>query len=129
MELRDLVGLHILSGVHIGHEGESEAISFIFDGRAYRAVADGKDDFHSCMREIKKVSIKTIKNSFQGIQVFAHMCGRRIWGECPEILEVYDVKTARIVLAVGTDNTYDEYPMWVAEFMPENMSLNMEGEQ
>jgi hypothetical protein len=41
-----------------------------------------------------------------------------------DILDLIDVVTGKVVLSVGTGNTDDYYPYWVAEFTPENMGAN-----
>ena len=41
-----------------------------------------------------------------------------------DVLELLDCKTGKTVLEVGTENTGDYYPCFVANWSPENMACN-----
>jgi len=139
MELKDLTGLHKLTGVSFGSlEIEKEfsgketvnSIVIILDNKSYMAIENPDDGYRSSMREIIQLSkndgaIKVncevdVKNKFQAQRVFATM--RQ--GTNDEILDVYDVHTGKIVLAIGTSNYDDYYPCFIYEFVPENMLIN-----
>lgn len=130
VELSDLVGLHKLSGVDRetvkggGYYSDEDCEIFIFrlDRKTYVAQEDPEDGYRSCMDSIK-TSSDTIKNRFPSQAVFCKM-REKSHGEDNDVLEMYDVQTGKLVLAVGTGNTDDYYPYWVAEFYPENMFCN-----
>lgn len=132
MELKDLVGLHKLSGVDMSNEkikeewGDSfedcQVINFILDRKTYTAIEDPSDGYRSSMREIKQSKV-VVKNKFTPVQVMGIMRGKGDWHE-NDIIDFYDVKTGKVVLSVGTSNSDDYYPSFVAEFTPESMVIN-----
>ena len=131
MKLMDLVGLHKLSGVDRLNENielcgdefqDCEVLNFVLDNKTYTAIQDPQDGYRSSMKEIKISNAKVV-NIFCPQRV---MCIYRVQlgsHEC-DLLEMYDVHNGKLVLSVGTDNTDDYYPYWVASFYPENMSVN-----
>lgn len=132
MELKDLVGKHILSGVDMNSKsieaecGDSfedcQVINFVLDGVTYTAIEDPSDGYRSTMREIA-TSEKAVSNVFAGQEVLAKMRDNDEYEE-HDILDLVDVVTGKVVLSIGTGNTDDYYPYWVAEFTPENMGAN-----
>jgi hypothetical protein len=127
VELKDLVGLHMLSGVE-GHYGrwpelledtfrDSNAISFILDGVTYTAIEDPDDGWRSTMKAIL-VDIQNVSNTFQPVQVLCVM------DDDDPFIRVFDTKTQEVVLEVGTEWPDSYYPEFVARWYPENLSLN-----
>jgi len=125
MELKDLIGKHVLSGVDMSNKSigmyeddfeDCQVIDFVLDGKTYTAIEDPEDGYRSCMSEIKE-SEELVSNTFVGQEVVAKMRDN-------DVLELIDINTGKTVLAVGTGNTDDYYPYFVAEFTPENMSVN-----
>jgi len=60
MELKDLAGEHILTGVDFENETIEkycEAVNFILDNETYTAIQDPNDGYRSCMREIINSSL------------------------------------------------------------------------
>ncbi len=132
MELNDLVGAHILTGVDFESVNQEistyfykdcEIVNFVLDGETYTAVQDPDDGYRSCMGEIKK-SDAIVKNMFEPCKVFGAMRINDRYGRC-DIIDFSDAITSKIVLSVGTENLDDYYPMWIAEFTPENMASNV----
>lgn len=133
MELKDLVGLHKLSGVDMSNEkikeewGDSfedcQVVNFILDKKTYTAIEDPSDGYRSSMREIK-LSKVVIKNVFGPCKVMGVMRQRGRDDGDHDIIDFYDVKTGRVVLSVGTSYADNYYPSFVAEFMPESMAIN-----
>lgn len=135
MKLQDLVGEHELSGVDSGvlrvdnGYGGSYAASrllFVLDGVAYQAIEDEDDGYRSSMREIELASIGEVANRFTPVKVIGCYKQRRddpYSGQC-DILQLVDVVTGEVVLEVGTDNTDDYYPSFVADFRPQAMVSN-----
>jgi hypothetical protein len=129
VELEDLVGKHILSGVdreikpvELSKDWfeDCEVISFVLDGKTYTAIEDPEDGYRSNMREITLSEIK-VQNNFQGIKVMGKMRDSH-----EDIIEFYEISNGKLILAIGTGGFCD-YPYWVAEFNPQNMSINEEG--
>lgn len=126
MELKDLVGKHLLSGVDMGTGGlldedveYSNYIKFILDKVTYIAIEDPSDGYRSCMKEIR-ISPSSVTNTFTPIEVL---------GVLPElsnedILKLYDTQNGKLIIEVGTNNMDDYYPLFVGNFNPENMSIN-----
>ena len=128
--LDDLVGKHKLSGVDYNREvltnlydcvEECEVVNFILDGVTYTAVEDPENDYRSCMAEIG-ITDYEVKNTFEPVDVIA----RKRPPEPPyfydnDILEFIIPATGLMVLAVGTQDVSDYYPMWVAKWIPENL--------
>lgn len=129
MEVKDLVGLHKLSGVDMSNEkikeewGDSfedcQVINFILDKKTYTAIEDPSDGYRSSMREIK-LSKVVIKNVFKPVKVMGVM--RQDTSD--DVIDFFDVKTGKVVLSVGTEDLDDYYPGFVAFFNPENMAIN-----
>lgn len=136
-ELTDLVGLHLLDAVDFetvnfpAYEGasyteDSQTCRFRLDGVVYAAVEDPSDGYRSSMRELTIVPDAVLVNVFTPIQVLCSHRTKYAYGGEADVLEFIDVKTAKVVLEVGTDNTDDYYPSFVASFTPENMASNIE---
>lgn len=134
MELKDLLGKHLLSGVDISNEKIkseyheefeiSQCISFCLDGDIYTAIEDPNDGYRSSMKEIKK-SNHILKNTFEPQEVVATFKPDEGTEEHDSLMFI-DTTTGLIVLEVGTYNTNDFYPYFVASFTPENMSINQD---
>lgn len=131
MNLSDLVGEHILSGIEIGTM-EMEIygctaicnfIKFAIDGVTLLAMEDPDDGYRSYMRDLVIVE-EPCKIKLPDIRVCCTMCPD---GELykNEVLSFVDVLSGKEILAVGTENTDDYYPYCVLEWTPENMFCNM----
>lgn len=133
MELKELCGEHLLSGVDRDTKRVKESwgdgfencdsISFALDGVIYTAVEDPSDGYRSSMRELL-VGGEPIKNTFAPVLVIGRMREDGEYHEVNDVLELVDACTGKPVLCVGTGNTDDYYPYWVAEWSPENMACN-----
>jgi hypothetical protein len=137
VELKDLVGLHLLSGVDMSIESvdrwgdgdyfeDCQVVNFILDGICYTAIEDPTDDYRSCMRDIKQ-SDYVVSNTFEPIHVFGVMKPDCNCGES-EILILYDFATAKAILSIGTNRHDEYYPSWHCEYTPENMAINAIGQ-
>lgn len=132
MEVKDLVGLHKLSGVDMSHESiktlgdsfeDANVINFVLDKKTYTATEDPSDGYRSSMRDIVVTDFR-VRNTFPIIRVMGIMRANDTYGDENDVVDFYDVETAKVVLSVGTRNTDDYYPSFVAEFTPENMATN-----
>jgi len=132
MELKELTGEGILEGVDFSTEqvktwGNSfegcEACRFKLNGKTYTALEDPDDGYRSMMNELVEDSSHEIKNTFQGVGVICKM-RKDDESEAYDILDIIDKQTNKVILSVGTGNTEDYYPYFVANFSPESMSIN-----
>lgn len=134
VSLRDLVGLHMLSGVdfnttHVDNIDRSEAnvINFVLDGVTYSAIEDPNDGYRSSMEDIV-VATATVTNTFAPVQVMCVIRENNGWREYHDLLDCYDVKNGKRVLSVGTDRNDSYYPSFVSDFTPGNMHINDEAQ-
>jgi hypothetical protein len=126
MQLIDLVGEHVLTGVEFDTLPRNSCgdapnvVRFALDGKTYEASEDPSDGYRSMLAEIR-VAERAVATQFEPCQVVArYLDGDR------EVLELVDASTGKTVLAVGTENTDDYYPYYVANFTPEAMAVNAE---
>ena len=124
VELEDLVGEHLLDGCDDGVEGygSATAIRFRLDGVAYVAIENESDGYRSMLDKVIVQDGYVVKNTFPGHRVFGRL--RLTSDDSPEMLELVDLVTSKVVIAVGTDYSYDYYPCFVGSFAPENMAVN-----
>ncbi len=130
MELNDLVGKHVLSGVDMVTKPNNdnfwndscEVINFVLDSVTYTAVEDPEDGYRSCMRDIY-VSETEVVNNFPSQEVVGVMRQPSVYNK-HDVIDFIDTTTGKIVLSVGTTDIDDYYPGWVAVFTPENMAIN-----
>jgi hypothetical protein len=135
MELKDLVGLHELTGVELyatpakeewySSEPSCETISFVLDGKTYTAIEDPSDGYRSNMRDIVEGDFQ-VKNTFSPVKVMCsmHEAAPDDYARENDCLEMMDVVSGKIVLRVGTMNTDDYYPWWVGEWSPQHLAVN-----
>lgn len=128
MELKDLVGLHKLSGVDTATETvklyaeECNVVRFVLDGITYKAVEDPDDGYRSHCGELI-VCKEPITNNFPPQVVMAKMKDNQEYS-VNDTLQFIDVITGKTVLEIGTDNTDDYYPYCVMNWNPENLAIN-----
>jgi hypothetical protein len=132
MELKDLVGMHKLTGVDEdarvvkGWTGDDESVncfSFTLDEKTYSAIEDKDDGYRSNMKEI--VVTDKLSNTFAPIRVLASMQDKGQYdSKYNDILELRDVKNGKIILSVGTNHEDSYYPSFIASWVPENASVN-----
>lgn len=125
MNLLDLVGIHIMTGIETGtvkikgqwySKDNCNYVKFKLDGITYMAVEDPDDGYRSCCRDLEIVNEECkMRDDFHD----------SIGGtEENDILEFYDVGNNQMFMAVGTGNTNDYYPYFVFEYTPETLCCN-----
>lgn len=119
MTLNELVGKHTLDAVDFESTETANAIRFRLDGILYVATEDEEDGYRSCLRDIY-TSIDPAINAFEPIEVLAMIGVDRD----DNVLQLIDTSNGKLVLEVGTTEVSDYYPSFVANFIPENMSIN-----
>lgn len=131
VEFDCLIGEHVLDAVDSSTErvktwGDSfedaNVIRFRLDGKVYTAVEDPDDGYRSSMERLY-IADDPIKNVFPPCKVLVRKKADEAYGS-NDTLEMLDVVTGKVVLEVGTDNSDDYYPSFVAAFHPENMAVN-----
>lgn len=139
MELKDLVGNHILDAVNFSNEqvktwsGEfedCEVVRFRLNGQVFAVTEDPDDGYRSSMRDIALLDDVQMQNVFPPQAVVGRYQSERTpyddagYVNQTDILELVDARTGLVVLEVGTDNTGDYYPSFVSSFHPEAMACN-----
>jgi hypothetical protein len=131
-EFSSLVGAHALTGVSREtvrlprYEGDdsledAQALNFEIDGVVYSAIEDPGDGYRSSMRHLTIGAADVTR--FAPHRVVGSMRPRDEYGE-NDVLEFRDIITGGVVLAIGTSNSDDYYPSFVAEWNPENLAAN-----
>ena len=132
MELKDLVGVHVLDAVDRENEyvriyGDSfelcDVIRFRLDGVVYMAVEDPSDGYRSSMRSIESGDWP-MTNEFTPVLVFGRHEVKGRNGNENDVLELLDAATGKVVLSVGTECIDDYYPRFVCFFNPTAMVTN-----
>jgi len=132
LELKDLVGRHILTGCQYGtliekHDWWEETLNtldFILDGRVFSVIENPEDGYRSSMREIiENREGLVITNVFEPCEVI----GIIRTDESDDVIDFFDVVTGKIVISIGTTECDTYYPCFIAEFNPENMAINNKG--
>lgn len=136
MELSDLVGEHVLDAVDESNElvntygdyfEHANVIRFRLDGICYTATEDPNDGYRSSMNEIFVSDGKDMKNVFPPVHVVGRHRTEAEYGGVDDVLELIDVEDGEVILEVGTSNTDDYYPSFVACFRPGKMNINKQG--
>jgi hypothetical protein len=136
MELKDLVGRHTLDAVDFetqkipgwgGGFEDCNCIRFRVDGVVYIALEDPVDGYRSSMRELMIVDCK-MTNVFPEVKVLARHRTINEYHDIDNVLELIDERTGKVIVEVGTANTDDYYPYFVAKFHPEAMVINVKKE-
>lgn len=130
MEIKDLVGEHLLSGVDISTEPtkhklveSARVIRFVLDGITYKAIEDPDDGELSFLQELK-VTDEKIKNTFEPQKVIGKMKDNNTY-TANDTIQFIDVVTGKIVLEFGTDEVDHFYPYCVMNWSPENLACNV----
>lgn len=123
MELKDLVGKHLLDAIDFSNERfdeyeDSQVCRFRLDGKVYSAIEDPSDGYRSSMRELIVDKITKMDNHFSPVEVVAvHRTGN--YENEDDILELINISTGKVILEVGTVSVDDYYPTFIANFHPE----------
>lgn len=135
MELKDLVGIHMLDAVDYGQVDVRQSygsetvlcnmLRMRIDNVTYVCIENPDDGYRSSMRALRTLEPgeTPILNVFGYIIVECkHDVG--VADTTNDLLKVYDVENGKLILEVGTANTDDYYPYYVANWSPENMHIN-----
>jgi len=134
-ELKDLLGEHWLDAVDFSVVQVTEyderlidasAIRFRLDGVAYTVVEDPDDGYRTTMGEMFVSDGADMKNVFAPVWVAGRWQekGEHDDGD-PDVIELVDIWTGKVVISVGTDYGDEYYPSFVSYFAPENMVHNL----
>jgi hypothetical protein len=100
----------------------ANTLTIILDGNAWMAKEDPSDGYRSSLASFEAVDPALIKNRFPACRVRARAVDPG--PEDSEIVEFVDINTGKVVLEIGTANSSDYYPSFVANFNPEAMAHN-----
>lgn len=126
VQLESLVGLHTLDALDFDsepintwsdHFKDASIMRFRLDGIAYTAVEDPDDGYRSAMDRLY-VSDAPMKNTFPPVRVMCSMKANDR-NQHNDTLQFLNAATGAVIAEVGTDNTGDYYPWFVAYFNPE----------
>lgn len=118
MELKDLVGRHMLSGVDFGYNNGANEVRFILDGNGYSASEDESDGWRSYLNDLNSFNGR-IRNTFDETEVVIQ--------EDDSDAGVFNFicsDNGKTVLRLGTDYSDSWYPVCVMEYTPENLPMN-----
>jgi hypothetical protein len=128
VELQDLAGKHMLSGVdrlnedievYWGETEVSEVLRFELDGVTYGAVEDPEDGYRSSMRKLKVYEGRPA-TTFDPVE--CQVVYREVEGyESCDLIEI--IANGKVVLRAGTSHTNDYYPSFVAYWNPEPLGM------
>ena len=133
MELKALVGEHLLdavdfSNVQVKTWGDQfepcQVIRFRLDGMVYIAVEDPEDGYRSHMKDLTVSAYATMENVFAPVKVVGRHREQGRCGDNDDVLELIAADTGKVVLEVGTENSDDYYPLFVAAFYPGTLALS-----
>lgn len=126
MELKDLSGKHILSGVdRISRKGNwvfdsEDGIMFCLDGKNYQCFEDPDDGYRSYLRDLATTD-EQCRYTFPETEVACYWsCDS---GE-DDVLTMRETVNGKIVLRIGTWDVHDWYPCCVMDYHPENLPCN-----
>ena len=131
MELSELAGKHVFSGIEFGVTDieawfgkieKTNCVKFTLDGVTYMAVEDPEDGYRSRLEDLVVVD-EPCKIRLPDIEVVCHMMEDDQW-ERNDVLVFVDALNGKTILELGTANWNDYYPYCVMEYTPENMSCN-----
>lgn len=125
--LDSLVGLHTISGYDMTDElneyhDSMQIVNVVMDGLTYTIHENPDDGYRSYAEGDIRVSNKKIVNRFQPFEAIAVKRLGGTYGN--DVLDIYDLKNGQRIISVGTENSDDYYPSFLAEFMPENIHYN-----
>jgi hypothetical protein len=132
IEFASLVGKHLLSGVDETNRQvkkwdffeNCQCINFVLDGKTYTAIEDPQDGYRSSMEKLI-LSDDVVSNTFEPVEVLVvHRTQSEGYSSNCDILDFFDTQNGKRVLVIGTDNNEDYYPAFVANWIPENLSIN-----
>lgn len=128
--LQELVGQRVMDytpTTDVRHPFDTDCcgIAFTLDGVTYLCFEDGSDGYRSSAGPLLSYpGMPYEMGGWQGEYVrWPVLCSWQTardseWGGEAEILEIRLVETGALILRVGTDNSDDYYPSFVAEFRP-----------
>ena len=127
MQLTDLVGAHKLSGVDRIEEKPqddwsysiADVLRFELDGVTYGAVEDPSDGYRSSMAELRVYEGRPA-HTFDPVDCQVVYRSEQRYESC-DLIEV--IANGHVVLSVGTGNTNDYYPYFVARWDPTPLGM------
>lgn len=126
VNMYDLAGLHMISGVEFDYndKDDSNSMLFILDGITYKTIEDPSDGYRSYMGYIQIVDTP-VKNIFEPIEINIIYTDREDYVG----ISFIDVISKKIILELATSYADDYYPCCVMSWMPQNIHFNIEADK
>lgn len=126
--LGSLVGEHVLDAVDESTEEierwqryeSSNCLRFRLDGKVYAAIENPDDGYRSNLDKLVHFPDAKMSNVFPPVRVLGRLRTDTSYGSA-EVLQLLHVTNGEVILEVGTDNTDDYYPSFVASWCPEKI--------
>lgn len=121
MELKDLIGLHLIKRIdaQFSRNGSLDAVDFTMNGMRYRAEWEELDLDHSQLG-LYCVGVESPADG-EGFPVFCiHRETFGTSGFASDILEIYDTQTAKTILILGTEEI-EICPDCRIDYFPKNI--------
>jgi len=123
-----LVGPHVLTGwdrVTIpaaeDYDADADVLNLELDGKLYSFVEDPNDGWRSRLEEVLVSEGARPATTFEAVPVLAV----QRHDTSNDLLEFYNARTGALVAIVGTENTDDYYPCFVAVTEPEGVGVQL----
>lgn len=134
MTIDDLVGIHTIDarGEYIrdanpdSYSENSLVILYRIDGKLYAFQEDTNDDYRSMLEEVREANERDLEiplAEFAPIVCNFMIRDLHQFGGTDHVLYAVDERTDLLVLEIGTENTDDYYPSFVASWTPEGVPL------
>ena len=119
---------HYLSGVDQGvipprgsyDSEDANCLVFVLDDVAYWAIEDPQDGYRSALEDIAVSPAFLVRNRFAPVAVTGSLDN----DVQRSVLALRDKANGNVILEVGTGEVDDWYPYYVANWSPENLSVN-----
>lgn len=127
MELKELVGKHVMRGYERGSEEKGfygdilNYVQFSLDDKTYRIYENEVDGYRSCCEDLEIV-MSECSMRLPDIEVICSMVPGNNY-EYNDILEVREIG-GEVFMRIGTANIGDYYPYIVNEWIPEMLLCN-----
>ena len=114
IDIEDLVGEHVLTGVEEFYSNDSNEFCLVLDGIVFSFLEDPDDGYRSLLGEVL-IGRREIKNTFDPVKVSVI----KNPDEDSETILGLVGDRYKVLFEVGTNYSDDYYPCFVSSFSPE----------
>jgi hypothetical protein len=124
--LSDLVGAQILecipkTDLTNPFDRDGNGCAFSMSGRIYLVFEDPNDGYRSSASPLISFAGSGYEIGWRYPEYLRHPVLCSMVGLGNEVLEMHSAETGKLVFRVGTDNSDDYYPSYVAEWIPQGL--------